>query len=115
MLQHRHVYPGLNNDEPCGWHDAARVHTKYPTAHDNILEEREFTPGTRAKKAVTPVFSFNEYGEQVIPAPLTEGELFAREVEAAMKEVTAVINPKVQAMIDADPALIGYPKARKVA
>jgi hypothetical protein len=96
MLQHRHVW---NDGTFSNWHDAKRTHTgKGPDGlyeDDVVFEEREFTPGTRAKKSVTPQYSFNEYGEEVVTTArvLTEGELFAREVEAAMKEVAELVKP----------------------
>ena len=90
MLQHRHVW---NDGTFSNWHDAKRTHTgKGPDGlyeNDATFEEREFTPGTRAKRAVTPNYSFNEYGEAVIPPALTEGEEFARavqEAEAVLKQ-----------------------------
>lgn len=92
-LQHRHVW---NDGTFSNWHDATRTHTgKGPDGlyeDDAVFEEREFTPGTRAKKAVEAAYSFNEYGEPVIPTPMTEGEVFMKEAldaEAMVKEAVA--------------------------
>lgn len=86
MLQHRHVFPGYEGpkNDPDGskwWHACTMVHRKYPTAHEVILEEREFTPGTRTKKAVDPMYAYApEYG------PTKEEALYETPPEYAVAE-----------------------------
>ena len=94
--QHRHDQPGHPNEGASEkwWHDVNHVHSKYPTAHDHILGTRLFTPKAKVK---APEFSFNEYGEAVIPPPPpSEGELFALEAALAEAEVKAALG-KVKA------------------
>jgi hypothetical protein len=82
-LQHRHFFPGYEGPKSLNdgwWHDVNMKHVKYPTAHDvPALEEREHTVVSRGpnKKVVTPIYSFNEYGEEVVTTARvpTKGEL----------------------------------------
>lgn len=91
--QHRHVFPGYEGPDNKWWHDPKLVHRRYPTAHDGVIEERDHTPIPRGpRKPEVPQYSYNEYGEQVIPAVKTEGEAFMEAVmaiEAAEEVVKA--------------------------
>lgn len=51
-------------------------------------EVRTRTP----RAAKTPEYSYDEYGDLVIPVEPTEAELFAREVQEAEAEVAATLN-----------------------
>ena len=91
VKQHRHYWPGWKNPEELGWHDASVVHAKYPTAHEHIHSEREVERAAKPKgKVKPPEFSYDEFGEPVIPPPPpTEAELFAAavaEAEEALKD-----------------------------
>lgn len=105
QYKHRHAFPGWatsgaksvdpkDPDATKWWHDASAKHVKYPTAHNSVLETREFTPGTRKGKIAVYTGPVNEYGEPVtLPDPNVEylASLGAPIAAEAVKEAEEVV------------------------
>lgn len=102
LPEHRHSAKGTwhwawstHRDPNEADHGGAEVHAD-PRTPEQIKAHLGHSPShfkasarKAEKEAVSALYSYDEYGDLVIPPPLTEGELFRREVEAFEAEVKA--------------------------
>lgn len=87
MLQHRHDFPGYVGNDPTvtWWHNANGTHTKYPHAHDVILETREHVVKPRGTRKDPLYVAPPEYG------PTKEEALYATPPEYAEGGAAAAV------------------------